>query len=86
LAQILIALQSKQKVLNFRKIHTPRFLGCYTCRRSMSHRDDVKVVGRAVVLVLLSKSQEFLVVHDPEICSLDGLLASRASGTPCLRS
>jgi hypothetical protein len=31
LAQKLIALQNKQKkVLNFRKIHTPRFLGCYT--------------------------------------------------------
>jgi hypothetical protein len=44
----------------------------------MSRRDDVEVVGRAVVLVLLSKSQEFLVVHDLEICSLDGLLVSRA--------
>jgi hypothetical protein len=29
LAQKLIALQSKQKVLNFRKFHAPRFLGCY---------------------------------------------------------
>jgi hypothetical protein len=31
----------------------------------MSHRDDIEVVGRAVVLVVLSTSQEFLVVHDP---------------------
>jgi hypothetical protein len=30
LAQKLIALKCKQKVLNFRKIFTPRFLGCYT--------------------------------------------------------
>jgi hypothetical protein len=30
LVQKLIALTSKQKVLNFRKIYTPKFLGCYT--------------------------------------------------------
>jgi hypothetical protein len=30
LAKNLIAPKSKQKVLNFCKIHTPRFLGCYT--------------------------------------------------------
>jgi hypothetical protein len=29
LAQKLIALKCKQKVLIFRKIYTPRFLGCY---------------------------------------------------------
>jgi hypothetical protein len=29
LVKNLIAPESKQKVLNFRKIHTPRFLGCY---------------------------------------------------------
>jgi hypothetical protein len=30
LVQKLIALTSKQKVLNFRKIYTPKFLGCYS--------------------------------------------------------
>jgi hypothetical protein len=30
LAQKLIALNFSQKVLNFRKIYTPKFLGCYT--------------------------------------------------------
>jgi hypothetical protein len=30
LVQKLIALECKQKVLNFRKIYTPKFLGCYT--------------------------------------------------------
>jgi hypothetical protein len=30
LVQKLIALKCKQKVLNFRKIYTPKFLGCYT--------------------------------------------------------
>jgi hypothetical protein len=40
----------------------------------MSCRDDVEVVGRAVVLIVLSTSQEFLVMHDPEICSLDGVV------------
>jgi hypothetical protein len=39
----------------------------------VSHGDDVEVVGRAVVLVVLSTSQEFLVMHDPEICILDGV-------------
>jgi hypothetical protein len=39
----------------------------------MISRDDVEVVGRAIVLVILGTSQEFLVVHDPEICSLDGV-------------
>jgi hypothetical protein len=29
LAQKLIAPKCKQKVLNFRKIYTPNFLGCY---------------------------------------------------------
>jgi hypothetical protein len=37
----------------------------------MISRDDVEVVGRAVVLVVLGASKEFLIVHDLEICSLD---------------
>jgi hypothetical protein len=40
----------------------------------MISRDDVEVIGRAIVLVVLGTSQEFLVVHDPEICSLDGVV------------
>jgi hypothetical protein len=40
----------------------------------MISRDNVEVVGRAIVLVVLGTSQEFLVVHDPEICSLDGVV------------
>jgi hypothetical protein len=40
----------------------------------MITRDNVEVVGRAIVLALLGTSQEFLVVHDPEICSLDGVV------------
>jgi hypothetical protein len=31
LVQKLIALKCKQKVLIFRKIYTPKFLGCYKC-------------------------------------------------------
>jgi hypothetical protein len=52
----------------------------------MISRDNIEVVGRAIVLVVLGTSQEFLVVHDPEICSLDGVVASRGSGAPCSRS
>jgi hypothetical protein len=36
--------------------------------------DDVEVVGRTIVLVVLSTSQEFLVVHDLAFCSLDGVV------------
>jgi hypothetical protein len=39
----------------------------------MISKDDVEVVGRAIVLVVLGTSQEFLIVDDPEICSLDGV-------------
>jgi hypothetical protein len=41
----------------------------------VSREDYVEVIGRAVVLVVLSTSQEFLVMHDPEICSLDGVVS-----------
>jgi hypothetical protein len=50
----------------------------------VSHRDDVEVVERAVVLVVLSTSQEFLVVHDPEICSLDGVVGVKGVRDPVL--
>jgi hypothetical protein len=50
----------------------------------MSRGDDVEVVGRAIVLVVLSTSQEFLVVHDPEFCSLDGVVGVKGVREPML--
>jgi hypothetical protein len=47
-------------------------------------RDIVKFVGRAIVLVVLGTSQEFLVVHDLEICSLDGVVGVEGVGWPML--
>jgi hypothetical protein len=47
-------------------------------------RDDVEVVGRAIVLIVLGTSQEFLVVHDPEICSLDGVVGIKGVRDPVL--
>jgi hypothetical protein len=46
--------------------------------------DDVEVVGRAIVLVVLGTSQEFLIVHDPEICSLDGVVGVEGVRYPML--
>jgi hypothetical protein len=48
----------------------------------VSSRDDVEVVGRTVVLVVLGTSQEFLVVHDPEICSLNGVVGIEGVRNP----
>jgi hypothetical protein len=48
----------------------------------MSCGDDVEVVGRAVVFILFSTSQEFLVVHDPEICALDGVVGVKGVRDP----
>jgi hypothetical protein len=48
----------------------------------VSRRNDVEVVGRAIVLVVLSTSQEFLVVHDPKICSLNGVVGVKGVGNP----
>jgi hypothetical protein len=50
----------------------------------MSRRNDVEVVGRAVVVIVLSTLQEFLVVHDPEICSLDGVFGVKGVRDPVL--
>jgi hypothetical protein len=50
----------------------------------MSRRDDVEVIGRAVVLILLGTLQEFLVVHDPEICILDGVIGVKGVRDPVL--
>jgi hypothetical protein len=50
----------------------------------MSRRDDLEVVGRAVVLVVLSTSQEFLVVNDLELCRLNGVVGVKAVRDPVL--
>jgi hypothetical protein len=50
----------------------------------MSRGDDVAVVGRVIVLVVLSTSQEFLVVHDPEFCSLNGVVGVKGVRDPVL--
>jgi hypothetical protein len=50
----------------------------------VGHRDDIEVIRRAIVLVVLSTSQEFLVVHDPEICSLNGVVGVKGIRDPML--
>jgi hypothetical protein len=50
----------------------------------VSRGDDVEVVRRAVVFIVLSTSQEFLVVHDPEIYSLDGVVGVKGVRDPVL--
>jgi hypothetical protein len=41
----------------------------------MISRDDVEVAGRAIVLIILGTSKKFLVVYDPEICSLNRVVS-----------
>jgi nitrate reductase NapAB chaperone NapD len=48
----------------------------------VSCRDDVEVIGRAVVLVVEGMSQEFLVVHVPEVRSLNGVVGIKGVGDP----
>jgi hypothetical protein len=43
-----------------------------------------KVVERAIVLVVLSTSQKFLFMHDPEFCSLDGVVGVKGVRDPML--
>jgi hypothetical protein len=50
----------------------------------VSCRDDVEVVEKTVVLVVLGTSQEFLVVHDPEICSLNRVVGVEGIENPVL--
>jgi hypothetical protein len=50
----------------------------------MISRDNVEVVGRAIVLVVLGTSQEFLVVHDSEIYSLDRVVGVEGVRDPML--
>jgi hypothetical protein len=47
-------------------------------------QDNVEVVGRAIVLIVLGTSQEFLVVHDPEFCSLDRVVGVEGVRDPML--
>jgi hypothetical protein len=49
-----------------------------------SRGDDVEVVGRAIVLVVQSTSQEFMVMHDAEFCSLDGVVGVKDVRDPVL--
>jgi hypothetical protein len=48
----------------------------------VSCQDDVEVVGRAVVLVVLGTSQEFLVVHMPEVRSLNWVVGVQGVENP----
>jgi hypothetical protein len=50
----------------------------------MSHRDNVEVVGKAIVLIVLITSFEFLVMHDPEIYSLDRVVGVKGVWDPML--
>jgi hypothetical protein len=47
--------------------------------------DDVEVVRRAIVLVVLGTSQEFLTVHDPDICRLNGVVGVKGVWDPMFR-
>jgi hypothetical protein len=50
----------------------------------MINRDNVEVVRRAIVLVILRTSQEFLVVHVPDLYSLDGVVGVEGVRYPML--
>jgi hypothetical protein len=46
--------------------------------------DNVEVVRGAIILVILGTAQEFLVVHDSEICSLDWVVSVEGVRDPML--
>jgi hypothetical protein len=48
----------------------------------VSYQDDVEVIGRAIVLVVVGASQQFLVVHVPEVRSLNGVVGIKGVGDP----
>jgi hypothetical protein len=48
----------------------------------VSCRNDVEFIGRAIVLVVLGASQEFLVVHVPEVGSLNEVAGVKGVGVP----
>jgi hypothetical protein len=50
----------------------------------MSYRDNVEVIRRAIVLVILGTSQEFLVVHVPKVGSLNRIVGIEDVGDPVL--
>jgi hypothetical protein len=50
--------------------------------KGVSCRDDVEVIGRAIVLVVVGASQEFLVVHVPKIRNLNGVVGIKGIRDP----
>jgi hypothetical protein len=48
----------------------------------MSYRDNIEVIRRDIVLVILGASQEFLVVHVPEVGSLNEVVCVEGIGDP----
>jgi hypothetical protein len=50
----------------------------------VSCRDDIVVIGRAIVLVVLGTSQEFLVVHMPKVRSFNRVVGVKGIGDPML--
>jgi hypothetical protein len=50
----------------------------------VSCRNDVEVVRRTIVLVVLGTSQEFLGMHDPEICILNRVVGVEGVRNPVL--
>jgi hypothetical protein len=55
LVQKLIALKCKQKVLNFRKIYTPKFLGCYNSRAKTFFKKSIVLFAESQVTRLSAK-------------------------------
>jgi hypothetical protein len=51
-----------------------------TPRAVPDSRDDIEVIGRAIVLVVLGMSQEFLVVHMPEVGGLNVVVGIKGVG------
>jgi hypothetical protein len=54
------------------------------CRWGIGRWDDVKVIGRAVVLVIMGASQEFLVVHVLQLRCLDGTVDVKGVRDPMI--
>jgi hypothetical protein len=50
----------------------------------VSCRDNIKVIRRAIVLVILGTSQEFLVVHVPKVGSSNRVVGVEGVGDPVL--
>jgi hypothetical protein len=50
----------------------------------VSCRDNIEVIRRAIVLVIFGTSHEFLVVHVPEVGSLNGIVGVAGVGDPMI--